>query len=406
MDAMKLKDEVHDIIENNILPFWINKMTDEDNGGFYGRIDGNGVLHKDAEKGAVLNARILWTFSAAYRVLHRAEYLKMAKRARDYVSNHFIDKDYGGVYWSLSADGFPSDAKKQTYAIGFAIYGLSEYVRITGDEETLKEAVSLYEDLEKHTFDQENNGYVEALTREWRPIEDMRLSDKDENGSRTMNTHLHILEAYTNLYRTLLHYKGKNQETISRLGSSIENILTLFTEKIINPNTQHLDLFFDDKWAGKRNIHSYGHDVEAGWLMHEAALVLGEPEMIRTIEPYVIGLTRAADEGLQPDGSLIYERWIDTGKEDRQRQWWTLCEYIVGHVNIYQYFHDVRSWEKACRCWQYVKEHLVDWEHGEWFWGITGEGERNRAEDKAGFWKCPYHNSRMCLEIIERNNQL
>jgi cellobiose epimerase len=181
MNMENMKETMKDVLENNILNYWIEKVTDDENGGFYGRVDGNDQIHPEAEKGAVMNARILWAFSAAYRVLQKPEYLEAATRAKNYVRDHFLDKEYGGIYWSVDYKGNPLDTKKQTYAIGFAIYGFSEYARATGDKEALDIAISLYHDIEKHAFDAKNNGYIEALTREWEPIADMRLSDKDDS---------------------------------------------------------------------------------------------------------------------------------------------------------------------------------------------------------------------------------
>lgn len=391
---MNFKEEVRQCLTGNILPYWIDKVEDHENGGFYGRIDGHDIVHSKAEKGAILNARILWAFSAAYRVLKKAEYLEAATRAKDYILQHFIDYEFGGVYWSLDYKGNPLDVKKQTYAIGFTIYGLSEYARATGDKESLDAAIKLYHDIENHALDSKNNGYIEALTRDWQPIADMRLSDKDENGSRTMNTHLHIIEPYTNLYRV-----WKSQE----LKESIINLLQIFTKILLNQETHHLDLFFDDEWHGKRNIESYGHDIEASWLLHETALVLGDTQILKEIEPIVKEIAMAADEGLQPDGSMIYEHWKDTGKFDTQRQWWVMCECIIGHINLYQHFGNKESLGIAERCWNFTKEKLIDKVNGEWHWSSDASGLINYNDDKAGFWKCPYHNSRMCLELMERN---
>lgn len=391
---MNLKEEVRQCLTGNILPYWIEKVEDHENGGFYGRIDGHDIVHSQAEKGAILNARILWAFSAAYRVLKRTEYLEAATRAKDYILQHFIDYEFGGVYWSLDYKGNPLDVKKQTYAIGFTIYGLSEYARATGDKESLDTAIKLYHDIENHALDSKNKGYIEALTRNWQPIADMRLSDKDENGSRTMNTHLHIIEPYTNLYRV-----WKSQE----LKESIINLLQIFTKILLNQETHHLDLFFDDEWHGKRNIESYGHDIEASWLLHETALVLGDAQILKEIEPIVKEIAMAADEGLQPDGSMIYEHWKDSGKFDTQRQWWVMCECIIGHINLYQHFGNKESLGIAERCWEFTKEKLIDKVNGEWHWSSDASGLINYNDDKAGFWKCPYHNSRMCLELMERN---
>lgn len=393
MQNNEFKNTVRELLEENILKYWIEKVTDHENGGYLGRVDGHDIVHSHAPKGAVQNARILWAFSAAYRVLGNVEYLDAATRALDYFLDNFIDKEQGGVFWSLDYMGKPLDTKKQTYAIGFAIYGLSEYARATDSKRALDSAINLYYDIEKKAYDSKGNGYIEALTREWQPIKDMRLSDKDENGSRTMNTHLHIIEPYTNLYRV---WKSED------LKKSILNLIDIFTEKLLNKETYHLDLFFDDKWHGKRNIESYGHDIEASWLLHETALVLGDEQVIKNIEPIIRRIAKASDEGLRPDGSMIYEHWKDNNTYDLQRQWWVQCESVIGHVDLYQYFQDEEALVKARQCWDYIQNNLVDKENGEWYWAILDDGTINRSDDKAGFWKCPYHNSRMCLELLER----
>ncbi len=388
-----LCNEVKAELESNILLFWMNKMTDNVRGGFYGRIDGNDVLEPEAPKGAILNGRILWTFSAAYRLLGKPEYLETATRAKRYLIDKFYDADFGGVYWSLNADGKPLDDKKQIYALGFAIYGLSEYARATGDKEALDYAVRLFETIEKYSFDKERNGYVEAFTRDWQSIEDMRLSDKDENMSKTMNTHLHILEPYANLYRV---WKD------ARLECQLRNLIELFIKRILNRKTYHLDLFFDNDWTVTDEIISYGHDIEASWLIHEAALVLGDEPLLKEVEHIIRNIAQAADEGLNADGSMIYETFVDKNKTDRELHWWVQAENVVGHVNLYQHFGDEKALDTAVKCWQFIKEKLVDREQGEWHWSIMPDGSVNRKDDKAGFWKCPYHNGRMCMEIIER----
>lgn len=409
--SQQLKQALRHELETDILPFWCGKMIDETHGGFLGRIDGNGQPHPEAPKGAILNARILWAFSAAYRVTKNTKWLRTADRALQYIRQHFIDHEYGGVFWSLNADGTPLDTKKQTYAIGFTIYGLSEYARATGDTQALNDALDLFHDIEHHAFDKVNNGYIEALTQTWQPIDDMRLSDKDENASRTMNTHLHIIEPYTNLLRCLNELSDgctslSNQSAYRHAEQEVRlatiNLLHIFTTKIINPITFHLDLFFNDYWEGRRNVQSFGHDIEAAWLLHETALVIGDLDILAQIEPLVKKIAEASEKGMQPDGSLIYEHWTDTGLTDRQRQWWVMCENVIGHVDLYQYFGDHQALDTAWHCWQYIDSHLIDKEQGEWIWSTDDEGRVNRHDDKAGFWKCPYHNSRMCLEIMER----
>ena len=417
-----MKQEMQDVLQNNILRFWLDKMQDREHGGFYGRMDGEGVLHPEAEKGAILNARILWSFSAAYRVLGNQEYLDAATRAKDYIIEHFIDKEYGGVYWSLDYKGEPLDTKKQFYAIGFAIYGLTEYARATGDREALEYALDLYDCIEEHAFDREHNGYIEACTREWGEIADMRLSELDANYPKSQNTHLHIIEPYANLLRCLKEFRAQEScdyvpvlgsvlpigvttpmEDIISVEAALRNIIHIFTDKILNPKTHHLDLFFEMDWTrGAGHLESYGHDIECSWLLHEAALVLGDPQVLAKVEPIVREVAKASEKGLRPDGSMIHEANLTTGHVDDDLHWWVQAENVVGWYNIYQHFGDEEALERAARCWDYIKSQLIDWDHGEWFWSRHADGSLNTTDDKAGFWKCPYHNSRMCLEIIER----
>ena len=424
LDMMRL--EMQDVLENNILPFWLEKMQDNENGGFYGRIDGSGVLHPDAEKGAILNARILWTFSAAYRVLEKEELLKAATRAKDYLVDHFIDPEYGGVYWSVDYKGEPLDTKKQFYAIAFAIYGLSEYARATGDREALEYALDLYDCIEEHAFDDEQNGYIEACTREWGKIGDMRLSELDANYPKSQNTHLHIMEAYANLLRCLKEMRAQEQcdyvpaigsvlpvgisvppETMVSVEGALRNIINIFIDKILSPETNHLDLFFDMDWTrGAGHLESYGHDIECSWLLHEAALVLGDENLLEKVENVVQKVAKASEKGLREDGSMIHEANLDTGHVDDDLHWWVQAENVVGWFNVWQHFGDEEAFKKSEKCWHYIKENLVDYDNGEWYWSRHPDGTLNTVDDKAGFWKCPYHNSRMCLEIIERTAEV
>ena len=400
MTKEQLKQSARLLLEDNILRFWLDKMQDQEHGGFYGRMDGHNVLHPKADKGCVLNARILWTFAAAYRVLGNQEYLQAAIRAKDYILEHFIDRKHGGVYWSVDYIGRPLDMKKQSYAIGFTIYGMSELARATGDKQALGCAIALFNALEENAYDHKNQGYIEAMTYDWRPISDMRLSYKDENGSRTMNTHLHILEPYTNLYRCL---KTSPPSPLKEgLEKALRTLIDIFTKKLLNPRTHHLDLFFDDQWQGKRNIESYGHDIEAAWLLTEALEVLDDEQLMSKTMPIVNQIAHASEKGLLPNGPMIHEKNLTTDTTDADLHWWVQCENVIGQLNQYQHFHDEAALQKALRCYDYIVQHLVDCEQGEWYWSRRPDGTINRDEDKAGFWKCPYHNSRMCLEIIER----
>lgn len=393
------KSEARVLLEANILSFWQERMVDYRQGGFYGRIDGYNVLHPDAEKGAVLNARILWTFSAAARVLNNTPYRILAARAYDYLMQRFMDREQGGVYWSLNADGTPLDTKKQTYAIAFAIYGLAEYVRLTNNQEALNAAIRLFEDLEAHAYKWDNekmskckNGYVEALTRNWQPIADMRLSEKDENGVFTMNTHLHVLEAYTNLYRVLKNVQRDDvQGTKERITKQLRTLIDIFANRIFDPATGHLMLFFDEKWQPSNTHTSPGHDIEAAWLLHEALEVLGDEELLNQTLPVIHSLAQAAEDDIMDE-----------------KEWWCYAEAVVGYIDQWKLYQDEKpiesniNLELAETAFHYIQTHLMDRENGEWFWTILPDGTPDRTHDKAGFWKCPYHNSRMCIEIIER----
>lgn len=379
-------------LTENILSFWIDKMQDTVNGGFYGQIDGNDVLHRDANKGAILNARILWTFSAAYRILGNDEYLKIAQRAYDYIITYFIDKEYGGVYWELDYKGNPVNTKKQTYVQGFVLYGLSEYYRATADEKALRLAKEFFFLIEK-CYDDEFGGYLEAYTREWKPIDDMRLSEKDANEKKTMNTHLHILEPYTNLLRIW------KDESLVR---AQHRLIKIFTDCILDRETYHLNLFFDEEWHVKSTAISYGHDIEASWLLYEAAEVLGDEKLLQDIKRISLKIADAAQEGISADGSMMYEK--EGTHLDAERHWWVQAEAVVGFMYAYQNSKNGNYKEKAMRIWSYIQYWLVDTAHGEWYWSRLEDGTINRKDDKAGFWKCPYHNGRMCMEMIEHFN--
>lgn len=390
--AIQLKDEVKSELQHNILTYWKDNITDTFTRGFYGRISGDETLHTDAIRGAIMNARILWTFANAYRLFRNSEDLKTATIAKNEIIDRFYDNEYGGIYWSLTHDGIPCDTKKQIYAIAFAIYGLAEFYRATGDEQSLDYAIKLFHCIEEHSNDPVHGGYFEAFNRDWSPIEDMRLSAKDANESKTMNTHLHILEAYTCLYRV-----WKDPIIKTRLSELIE----IFISKILD-QAGHLKLFFTEEWECSYDIHSYGHDIEASWLLHEAAIVLEDNDILLRVESIVPKIAVAADEGLRSDGSMIYEKNNASGHIDSDRHWWVQAESVIGYFNLWEHFGDKKALEKSLACWKYIKENLIDKDNGEWFWSIYSDGSINRKDDKAGFWKCPYHNGRMCMEIIER----
>ncbi|MBN2812847.1 MAG: AGE family epimerase/isomerase [Bacteroidales bacterium] len=390
--AQKMKDEMRDELTRNILPFWMHKTIDSESGGFVGQIDGRGNVVKGAPKGGVLNARILWTFSAAFNTLSDPACMNMANYSMNYSLNHFFDNEYEGTYWKIGYNGNPTDTKKQIYSQAFFIYALSEYFKATGDEQSLIKAIDLFRLIEEKSFDNRLNGYFEAYSRDWQLLDDLRLSDKDANEKKTTNTHLHILEAYTNLYRV---WKDKQLE------EKLMNLTNLFLDRIIDPVSHHLLLFFDEEWHSRSKLISYGHDIEASWLVYEAATALNNKQLIAKAKDSCTLLAKASLEGLQPDGSLIYERDDSEGIFDTDRHWWPQAETVVGLVNLYGMTADETWLKQAAQCWDYISNNLIDKENGEWYWSIRN-GKPNLGEDKAGFWKCPYHNARACLEIIKR----
>lgn len=391
-DLKIFRNELEKEVKNNIIPYW-GKAMDRKSGGFIGRIDGWENREPDADKGGVLNARILWTFSAAYRILKEPLYLEIATRAKDYLLTYFYDPEFGGIYWSVDAQGHPRDTKKQIYALGFAVYGLSEYFRATGNREALDKACELFATIEQYSFDAQKNGYFEAFSRTWEELGDVRLSDKDDNDRKTMNTHLHILEPYTNLYRVWKDPVLKKQ---------LYHLIQVFLDKILDTQSGHLNLFFDEDWNCRHRIISYGHDIEASWLLYEAALELGDAELTERVEKVSRQIADAAAEGLLPDGSMMYEYDLDREHRDLDRHWWVQAETVVGYFNAWQFSGETKDLQRALDTWKYIQNHLIDRINGEWFWSVRADGSINREDDKIGPWKCPYHNSRMCLELIER----
>jgi mannobiose 2-epimerase len=378
---------------DNILNFWIQNTLDLEYGGFIGKMDFEGTIHPKAEKGGVLNARILWTFSAAYNFTKNEEYLKIAERAYHYIQNYFRDTKNGGVYWSVNFEGNPLSTRKQIYGQAFTIYGLAEFYKATKNTEALVFAKELFHLIEKYSFDQQQGGYFEAFSKDWTLLDDLRLSEKDRNDPKTMNTHLHVLEAYATLY-------GVWQD--ETLAQQIRNLLTIFSDKIINPENNHLKLFFDKNWVSTAQRISFGHDIEAAWLLQEAAEALHDEDLITKFKQIAVLMADATTEGLQTDGSLIHEFDPSTNHQDTHREWWVEAEAMVGFLNAYQITKDEKYLTIINNLWDFTKKHLIESQKGEWIWGVYQDYSPMKNEDQVGFWKCPYHNARACMEILKR----
>jgi len=388
----QLKKEVTDNLTKNILQYWTSRMVDYMNGGFYGRIDYRDQVFPEVDKGGILNARILWTYSSAYRVLHDTSYLRLATRAKNYILKYFIDPQYGGAYRSLNYRGEPSDDKKQVYTEAFFIYALSEYSRATGDKTALVEARKIFDLIEKYALDKELNGYYEVYSRDWQRVHERLIGESSDQVEKTMNTHLHVLEAYANLYRV----SGDNF-----VGERLKNLINIFLDKIIDKKTSHLICFLDRKWNSTSSIDSYGHDIESSWLMLEAADLLKDPVLIARVREACISMADAAAEGLQPDGSLLTEKDNTTGRTRQVRSWWEQAETVVGNLNAFEMTGNEKYLDRSVNSWNYINKCFVDHKNGGWYSNVTESGTPGQG-DKGGFWICPYHNVRMCMEVIER----
>lgn len=384
--------ELEHEVKENILASWLKHAPDPVNGGFIGYADRTWKPEYGAVKAGILNTRILWTFSRAYRAFPEPAYRAAAERAFRYILERFLDPVHGGLYWDLTAAGEPRTLKKQIYAQAFAIYAFAEYHLATGDPAALERAVELFRLIETHSRDRRNGGYLEACSREWRPLSDMRLSERDMNTPKLMNTHLHLLEAYTTLLRA-----WNDQE----LRSALTDLIRVVLARIVNRETGHFVLFSDLEWNPVSPAISYGHDIEGSWLLYEAAEAAGDPALVEEVRPVALGMARSVlEEGIDADGGIVNEA-EPSGWTDRSRDWWPQAEAMVGFLNAWQLSGDERYRKAALGSWRFITRFISDPEYGDWFWGVDEHGAVYR-EEKLGPWKCPYHNARACIEIIER----
>lgn len=387
-----VNESVQDL-KDNILPFW-EKHTPDPDGGFYGMVLNDGTAVPDVPKGSVLNARILWTFSKAYQLFGNENYRQLADRAQSYFLKYFIDTEYGGTYWTIQADGSQLNGDKQTYGIAYAIYGLAEHYRATGNGKSLNQAIVFYKTLELHAYDSENGGYIESFLRDWQAPERYGYDGKGI-AAKTMNTHLHVLEAYTLLYKVWPNATLKRQLT---------GLIHVFLEKIIDQQTWHQKLFLTMKWENLESIDSYGHDMELSWLLLEAAEALKDEAFIDQIKAIAINLVETQmKKGWNPDGSLLYER--ENGEVKGGLEWWPQAESVVAFYNAWQISGEERYLDAAIKTWEWIKNNLVDTEYGGWYGGINPDGNPNLKRPKVSLWKCPYHNSRMSFELYKRTNR-
>jgi len=353
----------------NVLSFWSEKAIDPKTGQFYGEIDHYGTPEPEAHKGIIMYSRILWTFAAACRFYKNNDYKEFADKARSFIENHFFDKKNGGVYWETDCDGTVVVNKKQVYAEAFTIYAYAEYFLAFGDQSALDFAMDLFNKLE-----------------------DVRLSDKDLNEPKGMNTNLHVLEAYTTLYEATKD---------ARVGKALKDEILLYLNTIVDKNN-HVTIFFSEDWQPKTTEISYGHDIESTWLIWEAAEQLNDKALLNEIRPKILAMvdTFIAEGFDTKTNSTWYEYFPKTGKRDSDRHWWVQIEAVEGLANAYDMTGDKKYRDLALKQWDYIHKNVIDRVHGEWFWRIDDDGFPVDSEPKMGMWKCPYHNGRGLMHMI------
>lgn len=385
----KLNKELETHLITHILPFWM-KLKDNQNGGFYGMVDYELTIHKEADKGGIAAARYLWSFSAAYRITQKSEYIECAHHAYKFLVEKVYDQVHKGLFWLVDYQGNPVQDQKHVYTQSFGVYALSEYYRATKNEEALQYAMKLFQLMETVGFDKENNAYKEEFDREWNELPNEKLSENGVMASITTNTHLHVLEAYTNLYKA---------SPIPEVKERLTNLVEIFYEKIYDKDTKFLHVFFDKKWNSLLNLKSFGHDIEASWLIDDAIKALGleNEKYVRMVIDIAYNIANTA---ILEDGSLANEQHEE--EVDDTRVWWVQAEAVVGFQNAYERTKDEAFLNIMNDVWKYIKNHIVDKrDGGEWFWSIEPDGKpTERAVGEP--WKTPYHNSRFCLEMMER----
>ena len=389
-EIRKMREEIEKHLTEGIIPFW-KGMRDDEFGGYYGFLDYDLNLDKKAEKGCILNSRITWFFSNAYTLLKDESLLDEAKHGYDFLKDHCLDKEYGGIYWSLNYDGTPKDTTKHTYNQAFCIYALSSYYEASGDAQALELAKKLFTLIETTCMDEV--GYLEAFTRDFKPESNEKLSENGVLADKTMNTLLHVFEAYTELYRVSGDAKVKRR---------LLWIMDLFADKVYNPKLHRQEVFFDKHYHSILDLHSYGHDIETAWLIDRGCKVLDDPELTQKMYAITRDLTAQIYKIAFDGHSLANE--CDRGVVNVHRIWWVQAETVIGFLNGYEKEPEKTEYlEAAKKEWAFIRDHVIDKRPGsEWFWEVDPEGNPYPDRPIVEPWKCPYHNGRMCMEVMKR----
>ncbi len=386
---MELGRETRTELMQRIVPFW-KKLRDDEHGGYYGYMDFDLQVDKEYEKGCILNSRILWFFSNAYLTLKEKELLDEADHAYLFMKNYCKDPENGGVFWSVTYDGKVADSTKHTYNQAFAIYALSSYYEASGKEEALEFARELFRIIESTCTD--DYGYLESFTGDWQPEENDKLSENGLMADKTMNTLLHVLEAYTELYRVA---PSKEVE------QALKKILREFQSKVYNEETHRLEVFFDEKMNTISDLYSYGHDIEASWLLDRATEVLMDQKILDETNAYTTQIAAEVYEQALQNGAMNNECFH--GVVDTARVWWVQAEAMVGFYNCYEKTGEEKYLRITEDLWKYIKDYIIDKREGsEWFWDLNIDGKPESKKPIVEPWKCPYHNGRMCMEMIRR----
>ncbi len=384
-----LAEEVRKELTGHIIPFW-KRLRDNEYGGYYGYLSYELELDKKAVKGCILNSRVLWFFSNAYMLLKDESLLTEAEHAYEFMVAHCLDREYGGIFWSLNYDGSVHDSTKHTYNQAFAIYALSSYYEASGNEAALSKAKELQRIIEERCTDEV--GYLEAFKADFSPESNEKLSENGVMAEKTMNTLLHVLEAYTELYRV-----SGDPFTKERL----KFILDIVEKKIYNRELKRQEVFFDKDYNSLIDLHSYGHDIETAWLVDRTLEVIRDNDLNDRIQPITIELSRKIYERAYRDHSLLNE--CEKGVDDTVRIWWVQAETVVGFANAYEKSGDPKFLKAAEDVWNFIKEYQIDKREGsEWFYAVLADNTPDRTRPIVEEWKCPYHNGRMCMEIIKR----
>lgn len=386
-------DQAEQELRSNILPFWLTHARDRAHGGFYGEITNDLKIDRTAPRGLLLTARILWTFSAAYRRYQDPAYLEMARWAYADLTERFLDRAHGGFYWSLDANQRPRDLRKQTYGQAFAIYALSEYARATGEPAARDLASATYRLLDASSRDPVHGGYFETCTRDWQRLTTADARIMGVPSAKSQNTNLHVMEAFTALLRIW------PDDTIRR---SQREMIEVVLTRILDPHTHHLVLLAEADWTPCGDAISYGHDIEVSWLLTEAAEISGDPAVLARVRPVAVAIARATlAEGVDTDGG-VWNEGVPDRVTDATKEWWPQAEATVGFLNAYQISGDPQFFAASRHSWVFIQENLVDRSYGEWLRVATANTRLRARHPKLSFWKCPYHNGRACLELIER----